>query len=156
MTSSLPAHLLRAPGSQPGSPPRGRDYTPGAPVAAGSSERGSGGEAAPPALAPTAAPGQPGEYAPAVSGEQRPRSLTELSERYQPATPEPWPAGTYVLMGTSGKRAHWTGDRWKGGDSPGYTVLTSDDAESTDQVPSSRTAQPEDSEQSEDPEDDQL
>jgi hypothetical protein len=154
VTSSLPAHLLRAPGSQPGSPPRGRDYTPDAPVAAGSS--GSGGEAAPPVL--VAAPGQPGEYDPAVSPEGRPRSLAELSDRYQPATTEPWPAGSYVLMGTSGKRAHWTGDRWKGGDSPGYrhTVTvgdasTSGDAESTAQELSTRTA-----DESEDPEDDEL
>lgn len=151
MTSSLPAHLLRAPGSAPGSPPRGRDYTPGGPVAAGSSESGSEDQTAPPVSDLTAAPGRPGEYTPAVSAEQRPRNLMELADQYQPATPEPWPAGTYVLMGTSGKRAHWTGDRWKGGDSPGYTAPTSDNADSSAQNLSS----PEDSEQSGDPEDDQ-
>lgn len=67
-----------------------------------------------------AGPGRPGTYTPAVSAPQRPRNVTELGERVTPASPEPWPAGAYLLVGISGKRAHWTGSSWKGGESPGY------------------------------------
>jgi hypothetical protein len=48
--------------------------------------------------------------------------VTELQARVQPATPEPWPAGAYLLIGVTGRRAHWTGTAWKGGESPGYAA----------------------------------
>jgi hypothetical protein len=63
-------------------------------------------------------PGEPGSYGRALSPGQRPRNVTTLKELARPATPEPWPAGSYVLVGTSGKRAHWTGEEWKGGPAP--------------------------------------
>lgn len=64
--------------------------------------------------------GKPGQYWPAVKASERPRNVTELGQRAQPSQPDPWPAGAYVLVGENGKRAHWTGDHWRGGDSPGY------------------------------------
>lgn len=64
--------------------------------------------------------GAPGTYEPAVSATERPRNVTELRARARPATPEPWPEGDYVLVGTTGKRAHWSGDDWRGDESPGY------------------------------------
>lgn len=63
--------------------------------------------------------GEPGRYDPELSPAERPRNVTELAAAADPGT-DPWPAGTYVLVGTSGKRAHWTGTEWKGGASPGY------------------------------------
>jgi hypothetical protein len=50
----------------------------------------------------------------------RPRNVTQLVGRVTPASPEPWPAGTWLPVGERGKRAHWTGTGWKGGASPGY------------------------------------
>ena len=76
--------------------------------------------AAPPAL--LASPGAPGAYDPPVSPADRPRTVADMQARVQPATPEPWSAGAYLLMGTTGRRAHWTGDHWKGGESPGYAA----------------------------------
>lgn len=64
--------------------------------------------------------GAPGTYSPAVTAAERPRNVTELTERAQPNGRAPWDAGQYVPVGSSGKRAHWTGDRWAGGESPGY------------------------------------
>lgn len=68
----------------------------------------------------TVTAGSPGTYEPAVSAAQRPRNVTELRSRATPAGRAPWPAGAYVLVGESGKRAHWTGEDWRGGESPGY------------------------------------
>lgn len=64
--------------------------------------------------------GEPGTYSPEVVAADRPRNVTELRERARPADTGPWPEGAYVLVGTSGKRAHWGGDDWHGGESPGY------------------------------------
>jgi hypothetical protein len=61
--------------------------------------------------------------------------VTELRERAKPATRDPWPAGAYVLVGTSGKRAHWDGDDWHGGESdlePTDTVLPDENADQVD------------------------
>jgi hypothetical protein len=63
---------------------------------------------------------QPGGYATALKPGQRPRNLQELAARVDPAGREPWPEGSGVPIGTSGKRAHWTGTEWRGGVSPGY------------------------------------
>lgn len=65
--------------------------------------------------------GAPGSYTPAVSAAERPRNLGELQQRAQPNGRAPWDTGQYVPVGTSGKRAHWTGTAWAGGESPGYT-----------------------------------
>ena len=108
MTSSLPPHLLRRPGSAPGSGARGRGDD--APVQLREPQR----------LIVSA--GEPGEYDPELSPADRPVNITVLREAAQPATQDPWPAGSYVLVGTSGKRAHWTGDEWKSGVSPGYAA----------------------------------
>jgi hypothetical protein len=113
VSDSLPPHLLRVPGSVPGSAPRGRQAAPAPELVSV-----SGQQSAPPSL--LAAPGRPGTYSPAVTSTERPRNVTELQARVQPATPEPWPVNAYVLVGTTGKRAHWTGTGWKGGASPGY------------------------------------
>jgi hypothetical protein len=65
--------------------------------------------------------GAPGQYVPAVKAVDRPRNVTELnSSGAQPDPVAPWTAGQYVSVGTSGKRAHWAGDEWRGGESPGY------------------------------------
>lgn len=121
---SYPPHLLRLPGSAPGSPARGVPAE-GQPSTATIGEGGRQG--APPVLSATppallAVPGEPGAYDPPVSPAERPRNITELGERVTVPTPEPWPAGAYVLVGTTGRRGHWTGDHWKGGESPGYAV----------------------------------
>jgi hypothetical protein len=122
VSDSYPPHLLRLPGSAPGSPARGRQEQAQVAVPA----------PAPVAVAPggqqdasqllLATPGTPGAYAPAVSPRERPRNVTQLDRRVQPATPEPWPRGAYIQVGESGKRAHWTGTSWKGGESPGYSA----------------------------------
>jgi hypothetical protein len=65
--------------------------------------------------------GTPGAYEPPLSPADRPRNLAELDQRVTVASPEPWPANAYVLIGTTGRRAHWTGTGWKGGESPGYS-----------------------------------
>lgn len=121
MTSSLPPHLLRRPGSLPGSGPRGRNDAP-------TQLRDS--ESVPDQPAPqlrqpqrlTVTVGEPGTYDPQLSAADRPGNLTVLRDAARPATPQPWPAGSYVLVGTTGKRAHWTGSDWKGGASPGYAA----------------------------------
>jgi hypothetical protein len=64
--------------------------------------------------------GTPGSYSPAVKASERPRNVTELVQRAVPNGRAPWDAGQYVPVGTSGKRAHWTGAEWRGGESPGY------------------------------------
>lgn len=65
--------------------------------------------------------GAPGQYQPAVKAVDRPRNVTELnSSGAQPDPVAPWTAGQYVSVGTSGKRAHWAGQEWRGGESPGY------------------------------------
>jgi len=66
--------------------------------------------------------GTPGSYDPEVPAKDRPRNVTELREVARPAPDnlEPWLAGEYVLVGTTGKRAHWSGDDWHGDESPGY------------------------------------
>jgi len=116
---SYPPHLLRLPGTAPGSPARGRQAAgqpaPAAPVAV---QQTAGQQDAPPVL--LAGPGTPGVYEPPMSPGARPRNLTEMAARVTPTTPEPWPEGTYVQMGESGRRAHWTGTGWRGGVSPGY------------------------------------
>lgn len=74
----------------------------------------------------TVTAGTPGTYEPDVSARDRPRNVTELRAFARPATREPWAVDEYVLVGTTGKRAHWTGDDWRGDESPGYGV--SDDS----------------------------
>jgi len=64
----------------------------------------------------TVSAGTPGTYTPAVSAAERPRNVTELAQRARPADPAPWTDGQYVLVGTTGKRAHWTGELWRGGE----------------------------------------
>jgi hypothetical protein len=114
---SYPPHLLRLPGSAPGSPARGvLEGGQPAPVTVAV----GGQRDAPPVLLAT--PGEPGTYEPPVSPGDRPRNVTELGARVTVATPEPWPAGAYVPVGERGKRAHWTGSSWKGGVSPGYAA----------------------------------
>lgn len=128
---SYPPHLLRLPGSAPGGPARGHDAA--APAAAVPVAVAPGGrQDAPSVLLATA--GEPGAYAPPLTPAQRPRNMTELQERVTVPTPEPWPVGAYVLVGTTGKRAHWTGDHWKAGESPGYaaTVAVRSEPEQTD------------------------
>lgn len=65
--------------------------------------------------------GEPGQYVPAVKPTARPRNVTELNTAGVTADPDsPWTAGQYVTVGTSGKRAHWNGEEWRGGESPGF------------------------------------
>jgi hypothetical protein len=65
--------------------------------------------------------GTPGQYQPAGKAATRPRNVTELNTAgAMPDPPSPWTAGQYVPVGTSGKRAHWNGEEWRGGESPGY------------------------------------
>jgi hypothetical protein len=65
--------------------------------------------------------GTPGQYQPAGKAAARPRNVTELNTAgAMPDPPSPWTAGQYVPVGTSGKRAHWNGEEWRGGESPGY------------------------------------
>jgi len=78
----------------------------------------------------TVAAGEPGTYEPELAGRERPRNVSELRARARVIDPAPWPAGTYVLVGVNGKRAHWTGEDWKLGDSPGYKLGTPPDADS--------------------------
>lgn len=68
----------------------------------------------------TVAEGAPGTYDPEVSARDRPRNVTELRAFARPESREPWARGSYVLVGTTGKRAHWSGDDWHGDESPGY------------------------------------
>jgi len=68
----------------------------------------------------TVAAGEPGTYEPELAAKDRPRNVTELRERARVTDPTPWPRGAYVLVGTSGKRAHWTGEDWHSDESPGY------------------------------------
>ncbi len=77
-------------------------------------------EHSPPLL--LAAPGKPGSYDPPVPPEDRPATVAEMEERVRVATPEPWPAGTWVQMGARGRRGHWTGTQWKCNPSPGYAA----------------------------------
>lgn len=62
--------------------------------------------------------GKPGSYDPEVPASERPRNVTELRERARPLEREPWLEGEYVLVGTTGKRAHWSGDDWHSGEAP--------------------------------------
>jgi len=114
---SYPPHLLRLPGTAPGSPARGATAE-GRPATVTVADGGR--QDAPPVL--LAVPGSPGAYVPPVSPADRPRNITELVNRVTVATPEPWPAGAYLQIGESGRRAHWTGEGWKGGESPGYAA----------------------------------
>ena len=84
-----------------------------------------------PAAATPAAGGQPaslrlaagpGGYTTAVKAADRPRNLTELAERVDLSDRAPWPVGASLPMGERGKRAHWTGTEWRGGESPGYAT----------------------------------
>ena len=68
----------------------------------------------------TVRPGTPGSYEPEVPAKDRPRNVTELREVARVVDPAPWPAGAYVLVGTTGKRAHWSGEDWRSDESPGY------------------------------------
>jgi hypothetical protein len=98
------------------------------PITAGaseSSEEATGSDVSPTTL--TVAAGTPGTYDPAVSAVERPRNLTELRQRGIPEDTTPWPAGAYVLVGTSGKRAHWSGSEWRADESPGYVPESSAD-----------------------------
>jgi hypothetical protein len=65
--------------------------------------------------------GSPGTYSPPVKASERPRNVTELRARAVPAySRDPWEPGQYVQVGESGKRAHWDGNQWRAGESPGY------------------------------------
>ena len=82
--------------------------------------------------------GTPGTYEPDVAAKDRPRNVTELRERARVTDPAPWPRGAYVLVGTSGKRAHWSGDDWRSDPSPGYapapaTELPADEVAGSDE-----------------------
>lgn len=100
-----------------GSPaPDGRP-APDGPDPAGAAGRG---DAAPLPPGLTATAGQPGLYTPAVRAADRPRNMGELREQVIPDGSAPWPAGDYLLIGESGKRAHWSGTEWLAGESPGY------------------------------------
>lgn len=103
----------------PAAPPVTAGRAP-APAPAGADEAAGSGDAAllPPGL--TAAAGAPGAYDPPVRAADRPANMAELREGVRPATREPWPAGTYVLVGENGRRAHWSGSEWLAGESPGY------------------------------------
>ena len=64
--------------------------------------------------------GTPGSYEPEVPAGERPKNVTELRDVARVTEPAPWLEGEYVLVGTTGKRAHWSGEDWHGGESPGY------------------------------------
>ena len=66
--------------------------------------------------------GAPGTYDPPVSAADRPRNVTELRDQARVTSPAPWAAGEFVQVGQNGKRAHWTGEDWKLGESPGYAL----------------------------------
>lgn len=119
---SYPPHLLRLPGSAPGSPARGCPVPAQAAAPVLETVQPGGQQEASQLLLAT--PGTPGRYEPAVSSSDRPRNITELRQRVQPATPEPWPAGAYILVSTTGRRAHWNGTDWKLKESPGYGAET--------------------------------
>jgi hypothetical protein len=69
--------------------------------------------------------GTPGRYSPAGRATDRPHNVTALNTAGAVADPStPWTAGKYVQVGTSGKRAHWNGEEWRGGESPGYPATT--------------------------------
>lgn len=104
-----------------------RGYTPPV-VGAGAARRTSTSSTA----TFTVAAGEPGEYDPEVAPADRPSNVTALRERARPADPAPWAEGQYVLVGTSGKRAHWGGDDWHGGESPGYPEPEEESADETD------------------------
>lgn len=89
-----------------------------APAGVGAGPGGDDAAGLPSGLTVTA--GTPGAYDPPQRPAERPRNLAELRERARPADAAPWPAGAYVTIGESGKRAHWTGGEWRGGESPGY------------------------------------
>jgi hypothetical protein len=72
----------------------------------------------------TVAAGTPGTYSPELRPQERPHNVTELRERARPDGLAPWAAGQFVPVGTSGKRAHWDGQDWRSGDSPGYPPAT--------------------------------
>jgi len=48
--------------------------------------------------------------------------VTELRRTCQPATPEPWPKGAYLLVAVTGRQVHWNGSDWKLKPSPGYAA----------------------------------
>lgn len=75
----------------------------------------SGSQPASPRLAAS-----PAGYTTPVKATDRPRNLAELAERVQLDDEAPWPHGASLPMGARGKVAHWTGENWKGGVSPGY------------------------------------
>ncbi len=116
---SYPPHLLRLPDSAPGDPARGHAAGEPAPAVPEPAPAGSQQRGGLPTLLAT--PGEPGTYDPPVSPGDRPRNLPALRERVRPATPEPWPAGSFVVMGDR-RRAHWNGATWKCKESPGYAV----------------------------------
>jgi len=121
VTSSLPPHLLRPRGSLPGDARRGGNrVTVGGPdqsVQSVQSEQPATVTRKPQRLRVSA--GAPGSYDPELSAAERPRTIAELIAAAEPGT-DPWPAGSWVPLGTSGRRVHWTGSEWKGGESPGY------------------------------------
>jgi hypothetical protein len=80
---------------------------------------------APSGLPPlTVTAGAPGGYSPELRPGARPHNVTELRDRARPADTAPWAAGQFVPVGTSGKRAHWDGQDWRSGESPGYPPAT--------------------------------
>lgn len=68
----------------------------------------------------TATAGAPGAYSPELAAADRPTNLEQLTSRVQLEDRAPWSAGAYIPVGVRGKRAHWSGTAWKGGESPGY------------------------------------
>lgn len=67
----------------------------------------------------TVTAGAPASYFPPVKPAERPRNVTELRQRAQPADPSAvWEPGQYVVVGENGKRAWWDGETWQRGEAP--------------------------------------
>jgi hypothetical protein len=110
--TSLPPSLLVG---------RGRRGTRRAQAGVGDASRAAAGSPTPgDQLSPPQLVAGPAGYTPHLASAERPRNLQELAERAQPDPRTPWAAGEWVAIGRSGKRAHWTGTEWHGGESPGY------------------------------------
>ena len=88
--------------------------TPAAPVAAARASAA----AEFPATTLQVVAGAPGHYVPELRAAERPTNVTELRERARPVHPAPWAPGQYVPVGERGKRAHWDGADWRGGEAP--------------------------------------
>lgn len=106
-------------------PPELWESAPAAPPVVGAARRSASegdGTAETVSRVLTVSAGTPGGYEPEVAAVDRPRNLDELREQTRLDDPAPWPVGSFVPVGVKGKRAHWTGDDWAGGISPGYAA----------------------------------